>query len=73
MSSKRLRDCVNVERKSMNTARYRRAGHPRVKEPGGNAARSHERYLALARDAASRGDEVEMENCYQHAEHFFRT
>jgi uncharacterized protein DUF4167 len=37
-----------------------------------NAARSHERYVALARDAAARGDEVGMENFYQHAEHFFR-
>lgn len=40
---------------------------------GGNSARhSYERYLALAREAARHGDKIEMENCYQYAEHFFR-
>ena len=28
--------------------------------------------MALARDAAAAGDTIEMENCYQHAEHFLR-
>ena len=37
----------------------------------GNAHRNYERYLALAREAASSSDRVEMENCYQHAEHYF--
>jgi hypothetical protein len=37
-----------------------------------NAHRNYERYLAMAREAASSGDRVEMENCYQHAEHYFR-
>lgn len=37
-----------------------------------NAKRSYERYMALARAAALAGDSVEMENCYQHAEHYFR-
>jgi len=36
------------------------------------AQRNYERYVALARAAASSGDIVEMENCYQHAEHYFR-
>jgi hypothetical protein len=36
------------------------------------AQKSYDRYVALARDAAARGDPVEMENCYQHAEHFLR-
>jgi len=27
---------------------------------------------AMARDAASRGDSIEAENLYQHAEHYFR-
>ena len=40
--------------------------------PPGNAHRNYERYLALAREAALSGDTVEMENCYQHAEHYFR-
>jgi hypothetical protein len=28
--------------------------------------------MALAREAALSGDAVEMENFYQHAEHYFR-
>ena len=39
---------------------------------GGNAHRNYERYLPLAREAASTGDRVEMENCYQHADHYSR-
>jgi len=38
-----------------------------------NAKSSYERYIALARDAASAGDVIEAENFYQHAEHYFRT
>ena len=38
----------------------------------GNAKRNYDRYVALAKDAASRGDTIETENCYQHAEHYFR-
>lgn len=38
----------------------------------GSAQKNYERYLARARDAAASGDLVEMENCYQHAEHYFR-
>ncbi len=37
-----------------------------------NAKRAYERYLALAHAAALSGDTVESENCYQHAEHYFR-
>ncbi len=37
-----------------------------------NAKRAYERYLALAHAAALTGDTVESENCYQHAEHYFR-
>ena len=48
-------------------------GPQRQRQNGsGNAHRNYERYLALAREAASSGDRVEMENCYQHAEHFLR-
>lgn len=39
----------------------------------GNAKRQYERYIELARAAQVAGDPVEMENCYQHAEHYFRT
>ena len=37
-----------------------------------NPQKSFERYIALARDAASSGDAVESQNYYQHAEHYLR-
>jgi hypothetical protein len=37
-----------------------------------DAKKSYERYLALARGAGSAGDAIEIENYYQHAEHYFR-
>src|SRR5262249_3498914 len=37
-----------------------------------NARQQYERYLARAREAQVAGEVVEMENCYQHAEHYFR-
>jgi hypothetical protein len=37
-----------------------------------NAQRSYERYLALAQEEARSGNIVGAENCYQHAEHYFR-
>lgn len=37
------------------------------------AKRHYERYIALAREAASAGDPIEAENFYQHAEHYLRT
>ncbi len=44
----------------------------RAQNGAGNARLHYERYLARARDAQLSGDAVEMENCYQHAEHYFR-
>ena len=38
----------------------------------GNAQRNYDRYVALARDATLKGDSIEAENFYQHAEHYFR-
>lgn len=38
----------------------------------GTAQQVMEKYLALARDAASAGDRILAENYYQHAEHYFR-
>ncbi len=53
----------------------RRGGRPRA-TPGvfslANAKQRYERYVALAKEALRAGDRVEMENCYQHAEHYFR-
>lgn len=33
----------------------------------------YEYYIALAREKALSGDRIEAENCYQHAEHYFRS
>ena len=38
----------------------------------GNAYQVFERYIALAREAATSGDRIAAENLYQHAEHYFR-
>lgn len=38
----------------------------------GNAYQVFERYVAMAREAASSGDRISAENLYQHAEHYFR-
>ena len=37
-----------------------------------NARSNYERYTVLAKDAARRGETIEAENLYQHAEHYFR-
>ena len=42
------------------------------KQTFATAERNYRQYLALAREASSNGDSVEMENFYQHAEHYFR-
>jgi uncharacterized protein DUF4167 len=62
----------------MNSNLRRRNGPQRpqaARRPQYNAANAkqhYERYLARARDAQLSGDAVEMENCYQHAEHYLR-
>jgi hypothetical protein len=38
----------------------------------GTAQQVFERYVALAREAATSGDRIAAENLYQHAEHYFR-
>lgn len=47
-----------------------------IKRSGSNGSAnpktSFDRYMALARAAASSGDVIESENYYQHAEHYFR-
>jgi hypothetical protein len=51
----------------------RRTGvRPQLRNGAGSARQHYERYLARAREAQLAGDAVEMENCYQHAEHYFR-
>lgn len=38
----------------------------------GNPQQATEKYLLLARDAASAGDRIAAEGFYQHADHFYR-
>ena len=49
-------------------------GRKSVRRPQnpGNARQRYEQYLVRAREAQLSGDVIEMENCYQHAEHYFR-
>ncbi|MHA1112914.1 MAG: DUF4167 domain-containing protein [Alphaproteobacteria bacterium] len=37
-----------------------------------NASQTHEKYLALGRDALQNGDRVAAENYFQHADHYYR-
>ena len=45
----------------------------RPAQSAANARQQYERYMARASEAQRSGDVVETENCYQHAEHYFRT
>ena len=61
----------------MNAIPQRRSGPVRpqaMRRPqnAGNTRQRYERYLVRAREAQLSGDVIEMENCYQHAEHYFR-
>jgi Domain of unknown function (DUF4167) len=56
-----------------NSNRFKSAAPRRNGGDGpGNAKRQYDRYMELARAAQQSGDPVEMENCYQHAEHYLR-
>ncbi len=57
--------------RDMTSVRGREAQQQRQNGPG-NARAKYERYVALAREAAAAGDVIEMENLFQHAEHYFR-
>lgn len=48
------------------------APRPRQNASSGNTYRNYGRYMALARESTTNGDIIEAENCYQHAEHYFR-
>ena len=61
---------MNSTFRRTNGARPQTPHRPR--NPTGNARQQYERYLAGAREAQRAGDEIEMENCFQHAEHYFR-
>jgi len=47
-----------------------KTGNPR--QAIANARNNYERYTNLAKDAARRGETIEAENLYQHAEHYYR-
>jgi hypothetical protein len=55
-----------------------RPATPDIRPPGNvrhaaqNARNNYERYTTMAKDAARRGDDIEAEDFYQHAEHYFR-
>src|SRR6516165_2761253 len=70
------RDATRVTRgRVMNPNPRRWNGPQKAREPqnsAGNARQQYARYLARAREASLAGDVVEMENCYQHAEHYLR-
>ena len=53
----------NAPRPAIKRNRSNSSAHPKT---------SFDRYIALARAAATSGDAIESENYYQHAEHFFR-
>jgi hypothetical protein len=58
-----------------NGARPRPGGQRPGNNPrqaAANANSRYESYVRMARDAASRGDTIEAENLYQHAEHYLR-
>jgi hypothetical protein len=72
-------ECMHARRNRDDRAKRRgqigAAGVAQPRRPNGaagNAHRNYERYIALAREAMLRGDSIEAENCYQHAEHYFR-
>src|SRR5262245_43861373 len=70
----------DFDRNSRQRARKRRPGSGfRSSTSGGwggnrfeGARRQYERYIALADAAVLRGDPIETQNYYQHAEHHFR-
>ena len=61
---------MNPNIRRQNGARLQPPHRPR--NWTGNAKQHYERYLVKAREAQQVGDAIEMENCYQHAEHYFR-
>lgn len=52
-----------AKRSGANQSRSKSSAQPKV---------SFDRYIALAHAAATAGNEIEAENYYQHAEHYFR-
>ena len=64
--------------RNQNQQRQANLRPPGIRPPGNprqsvaNARINYERYTTMAKDAARRGEVIEAENLYQHAEHYFR-
>ena len=61
--------------RQQNASRQSRGGSRPGTNPrhgAANARSRYESYMTMAQDAAKRGDIIEAENLYQHAEHYFR-
>ena len=72
-------ESIQMDAMNNGTNRSRQpAGHtyvPRQQRQSGPAIdprRNYERYVALAREAATAGDAIQTEHWYQHAEHYLR-
>jgi hypothetical protein len=72
---------IKMPRKPRIKPRMRKAKHVGTRNDaassrnaqGNNAQRNYERYLALARAEALKGDRIAAENYFQHAEHYLRS
>ncbi|MEH2525264.1 DUF4167 domain-containing protein [Bradyrhizobium sp. AZCC 1620] len=63
-----------LHRRSRPARRNESSGFPRPQTKNAQSAeKNYERYLALARAEALRGDRIAAENFFQHAEHYFRS
>lgn len=71
MKRQRGRNRRNNNNNNNNHNRSMDSNGPDVKVRG-NATQIHDKYEALARDAASSGSRVKAENYRQHAEHYLR-
>ena len=62
------------QRKRRNQKQQSRRGHraPNKLNNRANWQRKLDHYLQRARAASEAGDRIEAENCYQHADHYFR-
>ena len=59
-------------RPNRRTATGRRTQRQAEQPTSSDLQARYDRYVALAREAASLGDLVQMEHWYQHAEHYLR-
>jgi hypothetical protein len=62
----------NVSRAFSQSSNRPPSGSRSGPQQGVNAKARYRMYVTLAQAAALTGDVVEAENCYQHAEHYYR-